>query len=109
MPETVKLTSSDVGTIDAKDLASKKPTKNCFCAQCQKDTAHEISVAQNRETILTCVGCKGFKKFAPGTKKEDIEKFLAAHKEGNKGQISAEKQNKEMKELTDQVLKDLAD
>jgi len=93
---------------DQKEEKKQNPTTTVFCAQCQEDTPHEISVQpHNKEVVLTCA-CGRFLKFAPGTSTADMKKFLAVHKDTNVGQILTVKHEAEINELIESVARDLA-
>jgi hypothetical protein len=88
--------------------AKSIPNVTVFCAHCQEETPHEISVQpSNKDIVLTC-SCGRFVKFAKGTSKDDMKKYLAAHKEANVGQVLTEKHEQELQDLVESVARDLA-
>jgi hypothetical protein len=64
---------------------------HAFCANCQAEKPHAVSVQNtNGEIILTC-DCGRFIKLAPETSPEAAQEMLAEHKTANEGQVSMEK------------------
>jgi hypothetical protein len=70
--------------------------KNIFCANCQEITPHVV-VISNDEYVFTC-DCGRFIKFPSSLSKEDLIKAIAKHEEVNKGQLTVEALEKELKE-----------
>ena len=65
------------------------PIKMAFCAKEQKELEHELTVEGAMNDItLTCSSCGGFIKVPAGTKKEDLNTFLAEHEVANTRDLS---------------------
>jgi hypothetical protein len=77
-------------------------TKTVFCANCQAETPHEISLA-NDEVIFTCTteGCERFIKVPASMDKKELADHLKAHKETNQGQVSKERYEQAEQDLID--------
>lgn len=76
--------------------------KTAFCANCQAETPHEITVDNGGELVLTCACGRAF-KIPAGMSNEEMEDYLAAHKDSNEGQISLEESYKAAETLADPV------
>ena len=74
-------------------------TRTVFCANCQAETAHEISLA-NDEAIFTCE-CGRFIKLPADMSKKEVTKHLKSHKETNEGQVSQERYEQAERDLID--------
>jgi hypothetical protein len=61
-------------------------TITAFCAACQEEKKHVVTVDDHGEYIISC-DCKRFIK-VPST--ADVKEYLAAHKDSNEGQITEE-------------------
>jgi hypothetical protein len=79
-------------------------TRTAFCANCQAETPHAITMDENQEGVLTC-DCGRFIKIPAGMSKDDIDSHLEAHKESNQGQVTQERYEKAERDLVD-LLKD---
>ncbi len=62
-------------------------TINCFCANCQKETDHAVSinVRSTAELILACPCTREIK--APKGTPDELKAWLAAHKDANVGHV----------------------
>lgn len=59
----------------------------CFCANCQKETSHGVSVnvRRNDELVLRCDCGRELK--APKGTPDELKAWLAAHNDANTGQV----------------------
>lgn len=71
-------------------------TRKVFCANEQVLTNHMVTYL-NGEYVLTC-DCGRFVKLPGGLTKDQIDKALDAHEEGNKDQVSQAALDKEAEE-----------
>lgn len=67
--------------------------KTVFCAGCQVDTEHDVTVVKNphghQEIIFSCGCCRQW-KLPADLPKEQLAELIAAHKAHNIGQVPAE-------------------
>ena len=80
-------------------------TKQAFCANCQKTTAHRATIDANQELVLTCDCGRFIKLPTEGMTAADVEAYLAAHEQANQGQVSVAAQEAQ----NDQLLSELLD
>ena len=79
-------------------------TKEAFCANCQEDTEHMVTVDANSELVFTC-DCGRFFKINPeGMSKEDVQAALDAHKDANMGQVLTEQVEAAQAAFLDELL-----
>ena len=68
-------------------------SKLIFCANCQKETEHIMTLSPSGESIFTCQtkDCGRFLKFPVGFTEIKLDDYVKKHEKVNKGQISLEK------------------
>lgn len=66
-------------------------TKLAFCANCQTETDHEASIADNGDLVLTCP-CGRSMKFPSSFDADQLADALNAHKAANDGQVTVDGQ-----------------
>ena len=86
--EQVIITPGDVGELKLSTMP-KLPTKDIFCAACQKDTAHTVK-RSGSEVKASCTVCQRTLHFPIPKNAEDFASMLEAHKKSNEGHISVE-------------------
>lgn len=75
-------------------------TKLIFCANCQEEKDHGLSLAPNGEVVATC-DCGRFLKFPATLGAKEINKLVETHKDKNEGQVRVEQQEKLLSEVSD--------
>lgn len=69
----------------------KIPTKSICCAGCRAETEHSLALDRNREIVATCATCGRKLKFPLAGSPEELDAYIAAHKNpANMGQITVE-------------------
>lgn len=66
------------------------PVKNIFCAGCQDETGHMLTVDDRAEITAACTECGRTIKFPGGLTKSEFKELCERHAEANKGQVTAE-------------------
>ena len=67
-----------------------KKTIPAFCANCQEETPHTVSVQDNGEILLTCI-CDRFIKLPADLEPDGVKTCLDEHKAANEGQLTVER------------------
>lgn len=98
-------------------------TLKVFCASEQKETDHDLAIANNGEVVLTCTSdlrteeelkdtesavksCGRFLKFARGTSSKEIKEYLTKHKAQHEGQVTVAAQEAEGAKFLEELLKE---
>lgn len=79
-------------------------TKEAFCANCQQETEHAVTVDANNELVFTCDCGRFFKLNPEGMSKDDVQAALDAHKAVNEGQLPVEQIEAAHNALLDELL-----
>lgn len=74
--------------------------KTIFCANCQEEKAHVLSLAPDGEVVATCE-CERAIKFPAGITAEQFNELIEKHKAANEGQISVAVQEAFLESIAD--------
>jgi hypothetical protein len=79
-------------------------TSDAFCANCQQQTEHAVTIDANNEMVFTCDCGRFFKLNPEGLSKDDVQAALDQHHAANEGQLPMEQIEAAQSALLDELL-----